>query len=136
MSARILIIDDDDAVTELFSLLLKVHGYEVLTANDGVTGIQRIEQERPDLVLLDLMMPEMDGWQVCERVRQFSRVPIIVISALDHPAMIARALDSGADDYLVKPVPSGILLARINRLLWRTGPLRGEKVLSSLPPTG
>lgn len=131
MAAKILIIDDDEMLVELFSFLLTSHGYEVLRAFGGAEGLKKIEEEKPDLVLLDLMMPEIDGWQVCQDVRKFSQVPIIVISALDHPAMIARALDAGADDYLVKPVPSGVLLARIARLLWRTGPLNAHAIAAT-----
>ncbi len=124
MGIRILVIDDDEMIIELFSLLLKSHGYDVLKAYNGLDGVEKAKNENPDLILLDLMMPEMDGLQVCQRIRTFSQVPIIVISALDHPSMIAQALDSGADDYLVKPVPSGVLMSRIARLLWRTGPLQ------------
>ncbi|MEJ5241511.1 MAG: response regulator [Anaerolineales bacterium] len=124
MSARILIVDDDEMIVELFSLLLKSHGYDVLKARNGKEGVEKVKTENPDLILLDLMMPEMDGLQVCQHVRAFSQIPIIIISALDHPAMIAQALDAGADDYLVKPVPSGVLMSRIARLLWRTGPLQ------------
>lgn len=131
MAAKILIIDDDEMLVEILSFLLKSHGYEVLRAFGGAEGLKKIEEEKPDLVLLDLMMPEIDGWQVCQDVRKFSQVPIIVISALDHPAMIARALDAGADDYLVKPVPSGVLLARIARLLWRTGPLNAHAIAAT-----
>lgn len=123
MSKTILTIDDDAAITELMSMLLKSHGYEVLTANSGESGVRVIEEEKPAVVILDLMMPGMDGWQVCKETRKFSNVPILVLSALDDPAMIASALDAGADDYLVKPVSSNILVAHINKLIRRTGTL-------------
>ncbi|MBO9367262.1 MAG: response regulator [Chloroflexi bacterium] len=119
MTARILIVDDDPLLIELFSILLKAHGYEVLRAGNGVEALEKIEKENPDLILLDLMMPDMDGIEVCRRVRAQHQVPILIISALDHPGTIAEALDAGADDYLVKPVPGGVLLARVARLLWR-----------------
>lgn len=104
-------------------MLLRTHGYEVKTVNSGEEGVEAIKKLNPHIVILDLMMPGMDGWQVCRNVRQFSNVPIVILSALDDPAMIASALDAGADDYLVKPVSSSILVAHLNRLIRRTGTL-------------
>ena len=123
MPKTVLTIDDDNAITELLAMLLRTHGYEVQTANNGEEGIKFIKEKNPHVVVLDLMMPGMDGWQVCKRVRAFSNVPIVILSALDDPAMIASALDAGADDYLVKPVSSSILVAHLNRLIRRTGTL-------------
>jgi DNA-binding response OmpR family regulator len=80
-----------------------------------------IKDENFDLVILDLMMPEMDGWEICKEVRSFSQVPIIVLSALNDPSMVASVLDAGADDYLTKPTPSRILVAHINRITQRNG---------------
>lgn len=120
MPYKVLAIDDDLATTELLSLLLGRHGFEVLTANSGRTGIELVRQEAPDVVILDLMMPEMDGWQVCQAIRAFSQVPILILSALDSPGKVASALDAGADDYLVKPVPSGMLVARLLNLVRRS----------------
>ena len=77
------------------------------------------------MITLDLMMPDMNGWQVCKAVRGFSQVPILVLSALDSPGMVAAALDAGADDYLIKPVPSSVLLAHINKLVRRARPAPG-----------
>ena len=123
MPKTVLTIDDDNAITELLAMLLRTHGYEVVTANNGEEGIRFIKEKNPHVVVLDLMMPGLDGWQVCKRVRAFSNVPIVILSALDDPAMIASALDAGADDYLVKPVSSSILVAHLNRLIRRTGTL-------------
>jgi DNA-binding response OmpR family regulator len=123
MPKTVLAIDDDNAITELLAMLLRTHGYEVLTANSGEEGVKFIKEKTPHIVVLDLMMPGMDGWKVCKRVREFSNVPIVILSALDDPAMIASALDAGADDYLVKPVSSSILVAHLNRLIRRTGTL-------------
>jgi len=123
MSKTVLTIDDDTAITELLAMLLRTHGYEVKTVNSGEDGVEAIKKYNPHVVILDLMMPGMDGWQVCKNVREFSNVPIVVLSALDDPAMIASALDAGADDYLVKPVSSSILVAHLNRLIRRTGTL-------------
>ena len=87
----------------------------------GEEGLNLAGEVSPDIVLLDLMMPKMDGWQVTENIRKFSSVPILILSVLDNPGLVAKALDKGADDYLVKPVPSGILIAHINNLTRRRG---------------
>lgn len=123
MPKTVLTIDDDTAITELLAMLLRTHGFEVITANNGDEGIKAIEEKNPHIVILDLMMPGVDGWQVCKSVREFSNVPIVILSAIDNPSMIASALDAGADDYLVKPVSSSILIAHLNRLIRRTGGL-------------
>lgn len=118
---KIIVIDDDTAVTDLLSVLLKSHGFEVRATNNSTEGLSLIREEEFDLVILDLMMPEMDGWEICKEVRSFSDVPIIVLSALNDPSMVASVLDAGADDYLTKPTPSRILVAHINRLTRRNG---------------
>ena len=117
---NILVIDDDPAMTELLKLLLQSTAHKVTTSNSGREGVSLCQEISPDIIILDLMMPEMDGWAVCETVRSFSEVPILILSALDNPAMIARALDAGADDYLIKPVPTGTLIAHINTLVRRS----------------
>jgi len=116
---KVLVIDDDRAMTELLALLLKTHSLDVYMANTGEEGINLTRKISPDVIILDLMMPGMDGWQVCTQVRSFSNVPILILSALDSPGMVASALDAGADDYLVKPVPVGVLLAHLNTLTRR-----------------
>jgi DNA-binding response OmpR family regulator len=116
---KVLTIDDDPALTDLLTLVLKTHGLDAYMANSGEEGLQMIHKVSPDVVILDLMMPGMDGWQVCTKVRSFSAVPILILSALDSPGLVARALDGGADDYLVKPVPSGVLIAHLNTLVRR-----------------
>ncbi len=128
---KVLTIDDDPAMTELITLLLKTHGLDAYMANSGEEGLHMIQEISPDVVILDLMMPGMDGWQVCSQVRSFSAVPILILSALDSPGLVARALDGGADDYLVKPVPSGVLVAHLNNLVRRAGKERNiEKRLA------
>ena len=119
MTTKILVIDDDTAVTDLLSVLLRSQGFEVTATNSSSDGLSYIRDNEPDLVVLDLMMPEIDGWEVCRSVRAFSQVPIIVLSALNDPSMVASVLDAGADDYLTKPTPSRVLVAHINRLLKR-----------------
>jgi DNA-binding response OmpR family regulator len=127
---KILVIDDDPAMTELLAMLLKTHNLDVYLANTGEEGINLAREISPDVIILDLMMPGMDGWQVCIQVRSFSNVPILILSALDNPGMVASALDAGADDYLVKPVPVGVLLAHINTLTRR--PVSKKNRLNSL----
>jgi DNA-binding response OmpR family regulator len=128
MVIKLLVIDDDAAVTDLLTLLLKSQGFEVFATNNSADGLSMIRELEPDLVVLDLMMPEMDGWEVCRAVRQFSQVPIIILSALNDPSMIASVLDAGADDYLTKPTPSRVLVAHINRLAKRNGTLRSSSL--------
>jgi DNA-binding response OmpR family regulator len=132
MSTKILVIDDDAAVTDLLSLLLKSQGFDVTATNNSAEGLNLIREKQPDMVVLDLMMPEMDGWEVCKTVRTFSQVPIIILSALNDPSMIASVLDAGADDYLTKPTPSRVLVAHINRLVNRTtGALKSSATIES-----
>lgn len=116
---KVLIVDDDPAMTDLIKLLLAPAQYEVVTANNGQDGINLAKQFDPDIVLLDLMMPEMTGSQVCKKIRKFSGVPIIMMSALDNPALVVDALDAGADDYLIKPVPNRVLTAHLEKLVRR-----------------
>ncbi|HSK65876.1 MAG TPA: response regulator transcription factor [Anaerolineales bacterium] len=132
MTVKLLVIDDDAAVTDLLTLLLKSQGFEVSATNNSADGLAMIREIQPDLVILDLMMPEMDGWEVCRSVRQFSQVPIIILSALNDPSMIASVLDAGADDYLTKPTPSRVLVAHINRLTKRNGTQRPSALNDSI----
>lgn len=120
-TTKIIVIDDDTAVTDLLAVILRTHGFDVRVTNNSTDGMNLIRDEKFDLVILDLMMPEMDGWEICKEVRSFSQVPIIVLSALNDPSMVASVLDAGADDYLTKPTPSRILIAHINRLTRRNG---------------
>jgi len=121
MTIKIIVIDDDTAVTDLLSVLLRSHGFEVQATNNSVEGLSLLRDQKFDLAILDLMMPDMDGWEICKEVRSFSQIPIIVLSALNDPSMIASVLDAGADDYLTKPTPSRILVAHINRITRRNG---------------
>jgi DNA-binding response OmpR family regulator len=132
---KVLIIDDDPAMTELVTLLLKTHGLDTYVANSGEEGLQMINKISPDVVILDLMMPDMDGWQVCTQVRSFSSVPILILSALDSPGLVAKALDGGADDYLVKPVPSGVLIAHLNTLVRRAASEKNIKDRLAIRPS-
>jgi len=126
MLVKVLAIDDDPATTELLILLLKARGFEVFTTNSGDEGIKKVRELNPDVLILDLMMSDVDGWKVCSEVRKFSKVPILILSALDTPGMVASALDAGADDYLIKPVPSSVLAAHLHNLA-RRAKLIGSK---------
>ena len=119
MKTKILVIDDDTAVTDLLSVLLSSQGFDVAATNSSSDGLSHVRDNEPDLIILDLMMPEIDGWEVCRSVRSYSQVPIIVLSALNDPSMVASVLDANADDYLTKPTPSRVLVAHINRLIKR-----------------
>jgi DNA-binding response OmpR family regulator len=119
---KVLVVDDDPAMTELLCLLLKPATTDVYVANTGKEGLALVDEKKPDVIILDLMMPEMDGYEVCQTIRQNNNTPILVLSALDMPGMVSKALDAGADDYLIKPVTSSILIAHINNLLRRVNP--------------
>lgn len=116
---KILVIDDDEGMTELLSLLLAPAQPQMIAAHSGQEGIDLVKKQDPDIVILDLMMPEKSGWDVCKAVREFSQVPILILSAIDTPGLVAQALDVGADDYLIKPVSTSTLMAHLNRLLRR-----------------
>lgn len=117
--ATILVIDDDLALRQLVASTLKQEGYQVLTAADGQEGLRQMYQGHPDLLILDIIMPAMDGWTVCQRVREVSNVPIIMLTAQSEPEEIVKGLDLGADDYLVKPFEMSVLLARVRANLRR-----------------
>jgi DNA-binding response OmpR family regulator len=111
--------DDDPQLLRLVTRNLEFEGYEVLPASNGVLALEQIEAHSPDLVLLDVMMPRMDGFTVCQRVREFSAVPIIIVTARGQDQEKVRGLDLGADDYLTKPFSVDELLARVRAVLRR-----------------
>ncbi len=115
----ILVADDDPQLLRLVTRNLQFEGYEVLPASDGQQALEQIEAQRPDLVLLDVMMPKLDGFSVCHRVREFSAVPIILVTARGQEQDKIRGLDLGADDYLTKPFSVDELLARVRAVLRR-----------------
>ncbi len=120
MERTIVVIDDDLEMTTMLGTLLKRKGYNVETANDGQEGLQLVSEVQPDLVILDLMMPEMDGWEVCRRLRDISDVPVIMLTAKGVEEDMVKGLRIGADDYIVKPCSSAELHARIQAVLRRT----------------
>ena len=120
MQTKVLLIDDDKEMTDMLSVILEPNMFAVVAANNSLEGIDQVHQSKPDVVVLDLLMPDMDGWQVCKEIRKFSQVPILVLSAISKPGMVARALDEGADDYLLKPMPTSMLVAHIKKLARRS----------------
>ncbi|MEU9021123.1 response regulator transcription factor [Actinomadura sp. NPDC048394] len=120
-AARILIVDDEPAVRESLSSSLEFEGYRVAEAADGVTALERVEAERPDLVVLDVLMPRMDGLTTCRRLRAAgATMPVLMLTARDMVGDRVTGLDAGADDYLAKPFELDELLARVRALLRRS----------------
>jgi DNA-binding response OmpR family regulator len=120
---KILVIDDDPNLVKLSEAVFTRAKAKIYTATNGLEGLRQFYAHQPDLILLDLMLPEMDGWDVCRRIRQFSQVPIIMLTALSQDEEIVRGLTTyGADDYITKPVGSDVLLARVEALLRRIAP--------------
>ncbi len=120
MGKKILVVDDEPAFVRLVSKTLTHKGYEVLTAGDGQEALRLMFTHRPDLVLLDVVMPKMDGWQTCSRIREIADVPILMLTGQQKSEDdIVRGLDYGADDYLIKPIGSKELVARVRAILRR-----------------
>jgi two-component system KDP operon response regulator KdpE len=117
---KILVIDDEKQITRMLRASLQSSGYEVVVAHHGLEGLQKFESERPNLIISDLAMPEMNGLELTQAVRRISQTPIIVLSVRDAETMKVKALDEGADDYLTKPFSMPELLARVRAQLRRT----------------
>jgi DNA-binding response OmpR family regulator len=126
----ILTADDDPQLLRLVMRNLQLEDYNVLVASDGKQALEQIETHQPDLVLLDVMMPKMDGFTVCQRVREFSAVPIIIVTARGQDQDKIRGLDLGADDYLTKPFSVEELLARVRAVLRRTQFMANEQAVA------
>jgi len=119
MAKRILIVDDEPRYLRLLDANLRTEGYEVVTAQDGQQAIETFSTQPIDLILLDIMMPRLDGFATCQRIREFSSVPIVILTAKGEEQDRVRGLDLGADDYLVKPFSATELLARVRAVLRR-----------------
>lgn len=117
---KVLIIDDDLALCESLKLTLEPKDFIIDNASNRADGIRLCQEWQPDIVVLDLPMPGLDGWEVADRIRAFSDVPIIVLSAVRKPELVAKALDQGIDEYLLKPVPGIVLAAHLKRLTRRS----------------
>jgi two-component system, OmpR family, response regulator MprA len=126
MSARILVIEDEDRIRQFLQRGLSFEGYRVDAAADGPTGLDLFRESPPDLVLLDLMLPGMDGLEVCRRIRAASEIPILMLTAKETIEDRVIGLDAGADDYLVKPFAFDELVARVRALLRRVQPAKPQ----------
>jgi DNA-binding response OmpR family regulator len=115
----ILVIDNDPSTAAVFKKLLMSKDYNVLTTNSSRESLDIVSRVILDLIILDLLMPEMDGWQLCKAIREITRTPILIISAIESSDIITKTLNLGADDYLVKPVSSYTLLAHVKNLVRR-----------------
>jgi DNA-binding response OmpR family regulator len=116
---RILVVDDEPKYVWAIRTNLEARGYGVLTANDGRSGLELAASQEPDLILIDVRMPGLDGYELCRRIREFSTVPILMLTALTEEADKVKGLDSGADDYVTKPFSAEELLARVRAMLRR-----------------
>jgi len=129
---RILAVDDDPPSVKMISFLLREEGYDVISADNGITALELIDREAPDLVILDVMMPQLDGLEVCKRIRQKGDVPIIFLSAKGDTVDKVAGLQLGADDYLAKPFEPAELLARVKAVLRRAETFAAKDLQSQL----
>ena len=118
---KILIVDDDTNICELLRLYIEKEGFNVVIANDGATAVKMFREQQPDLMLLDIMLPKLDGWQVCREIRKISDKPIIMLTAKGETFDKVLGLELGADDYIVKPFDTKEVVARIKAVLRRSG---------------
>src|SRR5260221_2511697 len=121
MAQKILLIEDEEGIIHLLTLYLRDAGYDVVIARDGADGLALHARERPDLVVLDIMLPAIDGFEVCRRIRQWSKTPILMLTARGSEDDRIQGLELGADDYLVKPFSPRELVSRVRAILRRTG---------------
>ena len=127
-SGKIMIVDDDRNICELLRLYIEKEGFETAIANDGKAAVQMFDSVNPDLMLLDIMLPELDGWQVCREIRKKSQCPIIMLTAKGEVFDKVLGLELGADDYVVKPFETKEVIARINAVLRRIGKKESSQV--------
>jgi len=131
MSTKILVVDDDPDILEAINLILEARGYQVVTARDGIDALNKLKEEKPDLMILDLMMPRLDGFGVCKELKdprwsKYSHIPIIILSSVRQDASRRRyELETGVqldvDDYVEKPIEHNILLERVEKVLKKAG---------------
>src|SRR5579871_5905895 len=128
MSQKILVIEDEEGIIHLLNLYLKDAGYDVVVARDGADGMALHARERPDLVILDIMLPAIDGFEVCRRIRAWSKTPILMLTARIGEDDRVNGFELGADDYLVKPFSPRELVSRVRAILRRTGAQENAEV--------
>lgn len=116
---KVMVVDDDANIRELIRLILKKEEFQVLEAIDGIDAMEKLEKNKIDLIILDIMMPNMDGWEFCEKVRSFNDLPILMLTAKGETSQKIRGFKLGADDYLTKPFEPEELIARVKALLKR-----------------
>ena len=131
MSQKVLVVEDDINIAELLRLYLQKDGFEVSHAADGGKAVEMAKEIQPDLVLLDIMLPVMDGWQVCREIRQNSKVPIIMLTAKSEERDELLGFDLGVDEYISKPFSPKILVARVEAILRRSGKTGEDDVLEA-----
>src|SRR5215510_7157489 len=119
-SDTILVVDDEQNIVELATMYLEQEGFHVISARDGQAGLDKVKSERPALLVLDLMLPKVDGWQVCRKIRAESDLPIIMVTARDEDIDKIVGLELGADDYMTKPFNPRELVARVKAILRRS----------------
>lgn len=124
---KIMVVDDDSNICELLRLYLEKEGFDTVTVSDGARAVELFDTEKPDLILLDVMMPKLDGWQVCREIRKKSQCPIIMITAKGEVFDKVLGLELGADDYVVKPFETKEVIARIKAVLRRSGISEAKK---------
>ncbi len=125
---KILVVDDDRNICELLRMYLEKEGYTVVMAHNGMDAVNVFESAKPDLILLDIMLPQLDGWQVCREIRKTSEAPIIMLTAKDEVFDKVLGLELGADDYVTKPFDTKEIVARIKAVLRRTSVVKTEDV--------
>ena len=130
---KILVVDDDTNICELLRLYLTKEGYQVTIANDGEAGLAQFGQVKPDMVLLDVMMPKMDGLEVCRRIRKLGNTPVIMLTAKGETFDKVLGLELGADDYIIKPFDSKEMIARVRAVLRRYHPIKNEPSQAEKP---
>ena len=136
MDRKILIVDDEKNIVDIIAFNLKKEGYTVITAADGEEGVQKAMEENPDLILLDIMMPKMDGFEVCQHIREFSNMPIVMLTAKGDDMDKILGLEYGADDYITKPFNILEVKARIKAIMRRTAASQPRKEESKVIEAG
>ena len=130
---KVLVIEDDPTICELITLYTKKNGYVTNVVNNGMKGLELFYEDPPDLVILDIMLPELDGWEVCREIRRFAKTPVIMLTGKGESYDKLKGFALGTDDYLVKPFDPNELMARVKAVLRRANPLFDVNAIIELP---